>query len=168
MMTTDDALTEVYKHQLPIYVDRAAYTLVEAIQINEDVLARHLESSYLESVTVISLTLATRILKLSRNRVRQLGELGLLELLPSKPYTYDYTGKSVAHFLKSYECLKRWADQHHVCYGKVLSTLKESGFKPAVAPFVFAKTSALVATLNRNFGDHWQLQEQLELFAEAG
>lgn len=122
----------------------------------------------MESVTVISLTLATRILKLSRNRVRQLGELGLLEVLPSKPYKYDYTGKSIAYFLKSYECLTRWADQHHVCYGKVLSTFKESGFKPAVALFVFAKTPALVAMLNRNFGDHWQLQEQLELFVEAG
>lgn len=168
MMTTDDVLVKIYQHQLPLYVDRAANTLIEAIQLNEQVLAHHLESTYLENEPVISLIRAAHILNLPRNRVKQLGALGLLNEVPCKTFAHDYTGKSIAGFLKSYECVVRWASQHHVCHGKVLKTLKAKGFKSIEAPFIFAKTPELEATLNDSFGKHWQVQEQLELFAEAG
>lgn len=167
MMTTEDILVEIYQHQLPIYVDRTANTLIEAMQLNEEVLAHHLETTYLETKPVISLIGASHILNLPRNRVKELGALGLLNEVPCKTFAHDYTGKSIAIFLMSYECIVRWASQNHVCHGKVLESIKASGFKPVVAPFVFAKTKALEAALNDRFGEHWQVQEQLELFAEA-
>ena len=165
MMSTDDVLVEIYKHQLPIYVDKTANTLIEAIKINEEMLAHHLESTYLENEPVISLIGAAHILNLPRNLVKQLGALGLLKEVPCKTFAHDYTGKSIATFLKNYECIIRWASQHHVCEAKVVKTLKASGFKPVMAPFVFAKTPVLESALNEQFGNHWKVQEQLELFA---
>jgi len=168
MMATDDVLVEIYKHQLPIYVDKTANTLIEAIQVNEKVLAHHLGSTFLENEQVISLIGAAHILNLPRNRVKELGALGLLNEMTSKIIAHGYTGKSIATFLQNYECIMRWASQHHVCHGKVFATLKDYGFKPIVAPFVFAKTAALEAALCDRFGKQWLVQEQLELFAEVG
>ncbi|MFD2165648.1 hypothetical protein ACFSJY_05165 [Thalassotalea euphylliae] len=165
---TGDILVEIYKHNLPIYIDRAANTLVDAIKINEQLISEHFETTYLEGEASISLTRATHILRISRNRVKQLGALKLIKELPSKPFTHNYSGTSIAEFLSRYECIERWASHNNVCADKIIKTLRGSNIQPVIAPFIYARTPKLEQILNDHVNASWQQQEQLELFPLAG
>ncbi|MGK0270073.1 MAG: hypothetical protein ACI88H_000708 [Cocleimonas sp.] len=163
-MTGEDILVEVYKHNLPIYVDRAANTLLEAICINEALLVKHLETTYLNHEPCISLSRTVKILGIPRNQVLQLGALKLLIEVPNKPNLHDYSGQSIAQFLVDNICIDRWAALHHSCASKVIKALKYLGVSPIIPPYVFTKTQTLLDTLRTESCDKWQAQEQLELF----
>lgn len=163
-MTGEDILVEVYQHKLPIYVDRAANTLLEAICINEDLLVKHLETTYLNHEPCVSLSRTVKILGIPRNRVLQLGALKLLKELPNKPNLHDYSGQSIAQFLVNNICIDHWAALHHSCASKVVRALKSLGVSPIIPPYIFTKTPALLDTLRTESCDEWQAQEQLALF----
>jgi hypothetical protein len=164
MMSAEDVLAEIYQHQLPIYVVKTAKTLLEAIMVNEEVIGHHLETTYLKNESVISLTRTAHILKIPRDGVKQLGALGLLEEVASKPFTHDYTGASIASFLKSYECIERWSHLNGLCCGKVIKSLNVLTLKPDVSPFIFKRTARLTEALKGCLGNRLHAQEQLALF----
>ncbi|OKY25124.1 TniQ family protein [Thalassotalea sp. PP2-459] len=167
MLSPEEIVVEIYQYKLPIFIDRAAEKLLDAIMISEDVLMNHLETVHLQSSSVISLTRASSILKLPRHRVKRLGAIGLLKEVTVKPFTHDYTGASVAAFLTNYICIEQWASQHHLSEQKVINTLQVKGVLAAMSPFIYLRTPVLENILHEQTNYAWQIQEQLELFLEA-
>lgn len=162
-MTTDDFIMQIYLYELPIYINSAAETLVEAISINEEVIANHLETTYLENEHSISLTRAKNILCIPRNQVLMLVKQGILVELPSTKNKHMISGASIARFLAKYECIERWSATNHASRGKVLSSLHEAGFAAEIQPFIFKKTDYLHKLLSEHQASIWQKQEQLQL-----
>ena len=154
-------LTMPLQYELPIHIDASAKTLVDGISINEEVLAKHLETTYLEHEQEVTLTRVKSILCIPRNRVLQLVKQGLLNELPSKQNTHMISGVSIANFLAKYECIERWAGLHHACRGKVLNSLHQAGFGAEMPPFIFNKTERLQNFLTNKYGILWTRQEQL-------
>ncbi len=163
-LTSEELLVEIYKHELPIYIDLTANSLVDTICINETVLADFLETTYLNNEANVSISRAMRILSISRNQVIQLGKMAYLDKLPSKPSTPTYSGKSIAHFLTNYVCIERWAAINHACHGKVTKAIKDQGILFSLAPFIYKKSLELNNLLANYSGHLWQAQEQLTLF----
>jgi len=162
-MTIDDFIMQIYLYELPIHIDASAKTLIEGISINEEVLAKHLETTYLEHEQEVTLTRVKNILCIPRNRVLQLVKQGLLNELPSKKNTHMISGVSIANFLTKYVCIERWAVLNHTCHGKALSSLCQAGFEPNIAPFIFIKTDLLDKFLSKNQNVIWDQQQQLQL-----
>jgi hypothetical protein len=162
-MTIDDFIMQIYQYELPIHIDASAKTLVEGISINEEVLAKHLETTYLEHEQEVTLTRVKNILCIPRNRVLQLVKQGLLDELPSKQNTHMISGSSIATFLDKYECIERWAAINHASRGKVLSSLHQAGFAAEIQPFIFKKTQELQYFLTKNYSLLWTRQEQLTM-----
>ena len=162
-MTTDDFIMQIYLYELPIHINSAAETLVEAISINEELIGNHLETTYLESEHSISLTRAKNILCIPRNQVLMLVKQGILVELPSTKNKHMISGASIARFLAKYECIERWSATNHASRGKVLSSLNQAGFAAEIQPFIFKKTKVLQDFLMTKVNTSWEKQEQLEL-----
>lgn len=109
----------------------------------EEVLAKHLETTYLEHEQEVTLTRVKNILCIPRNRILQLVKQGLLVELPSKKNTHMISGISIANFLTKYVCIARWAVLNHASRGKVLSSLHQAGVAAEIQPFIFKKTQEL-------------------------
>ncbi|MFC4281963.1 MULTISPECIES: TniQ family protein [Colwelliaceae] len=162
-MTTDDFIMQIYLYELPIHINSAAETLVEAISINEKVIANHLETTYLKNEHSISLTRAKNILCIPRNQVLMLAKQGVLVELPSTKNKHMIAGASIAQFLANYTCIERWSALNNASRGKVLSSLHQAGFKADIPPFIFKKTQGLQDFLMAKVYTTWDKQEQLEL-----
>jgi hypothetical protein len=162
-MTTDDFIMQIYSYELPIHINSAAETLVEAISINEELIGNHLETTYLENEHSISLTRAKNILCIPRNQVLMLVKQGILVELPSTKNKHMLSGASIARFLAKYECIERWSATNHASRGKVLSSLHQAGFKADIPPFIFKKTQGLQDFLMTDDVATWHRHEQLEL-----
>lgn len=163
-LTAEDILIEIYKHHLPIYINKSANTLLEAVCLNEMVLTKHLESTYLNHEPSVILTKTMKILGIPQKRVIQLGTLKLLKELPIKQNHHEYSGESIAQFLAGHICIEHWATLNHCCPSKITHTLSSLGIPPVISPYVFAKTPTLLEALSIEAGEHWQAQEQLALF----
>lgn len=162
-MTTDDFIMQIYSYELPIHINSAAETLVEAISINEELIANHLETTYLKNEHSISLTRAKNILCIPRNQVLMLVKQGVLVELPSTKNKHMISGASIAKFLAKYECIERWSALNLASLGKVLSSLHQAGFTAEIQPFIFKKTQDLQDFLMTKVNTSWEKQEQLEL-----
>lgn len=163
-MTTDDFIMQIYLYELPIHINSAAETLVEAISINEELITNHLETTYLKNEHSISLTRAKNILCIPRNQVLMLVKQGVLIELPSTKNKHMISGTSIAMFLAKYVCIERWSALNHASHGKVLSSLHQAGFQAEIQPFIFNKTQELQNFLMTKVNATWEKQEQLELF----
>jgi hypothetical protein len=162
-MAIDDFVMQIYLYELPVHINSAAETLVEAISINEELIANHLETTYLENEHSISLTRAKNILCIPRNQVLMLVKQGILVELPSTKNKHMISGASIARFLAKYECIERWSATNHASRGKVLSSLNQAGFAAEIQPFIFKKTQDLQDFLMTKVSSSWEKQEQLEL-----
>jgi hypothetical protein len=162
-MTTDDFIMQIYLYELPIHINSAAETLVEAISINEELIGNHLETTYLENEHSISLTRAKNILCIPHNQVLMLVKQCVLIELPSTKNKHMISGALIAMFLAKYVCIERWSALKRTSRGKVLSSLHQAGFQAEIPPFIFKKTQELQDFLMTKVNTSWEKQEQLEL-----
>ncbi|GAA5130725.1 TniQ family protein [Thalassotalea piscium] len=160
----NEALVEIYKHKLPIYIDLTEDTLIDTICINENVLAEFLDTIFLKSLSAVTLPRTKRILGISRDRVVQLGKLDYIDELITKPTIRCYTGESIASFLESYICIDHWAESKNACSSKIIKHLKQQKFEPELSPFIYEKSDELNTVLECCFSENTQAQQQLDMF----
>jgi len=164
-LLSDELLAyEIIAAKLPVHIDKTQDSLVDSIKVNERVIINFLETEYLtKSGASFTKVTTAKIMGISRTFVGQLGKVGILEALNPTSDSTRYTGKSIANFLASYECIERWATIHNVELYTIMLALIRNKIDPIFESTIYKKTPKFVSTLNSLYHPSCQKRQQLNL-----